>query len=47
MVRMRTKYLPVVVRERLIKRIVEIIKDNINEIVEEYQKKEKKAIILK
>ena len=46
-VRMRKKYLPIIIREPSIDKAVEVIKENINEIIEEYQKQERKALILK
>lgn len=45
-VRMKKKYVPVIVREPSIEKAIEIIKENINEIVEEYYKQERKAIVL-
>ncbi len=46
-VRMRNKFVCVVIREPEIKKAIEIIKENINEIVEEYDKEERSGIILK
>ncbi len=46
-VRMKTKFVPVIIREPLIKDAIGIIKENVNEIVEEYNKEERKGIILK
>ena len=45
-VRMKTKFVPVIIREPLIEKATEIIKENINEIVEEKRKKERAGIIL-
>ncbi|NCF75347.1 MAG: 4Fe-4S dicluster domain-containing protein [Xanthomonadaceae bacterium] len=45
-VRMKKKYVPVIIREPSIDRVIEIIKENINEIVDEYHKQDRKAIIL-
>ena len=45
--RMKIKFVPIIIREPLIKKALEIIKENINEIIEEYDKKERKGIILK
>jgi len=45
-VRLKNKFVCVVIKELKIKRATEIIKENINEIVEEYNKKERKGIIL-
>jgi len=44
--RIKNKFVCVVIREQKIKKAVEIIKDNINEIVEEQEKKERRGIIL-
>jgi len=46
-VRLKNKFVCVVIREPRIKKATEIIKENINEIVEEYNKKERSGIILK
>ncbi len=46
-VRLKNKFVCVVVREPEIKKVTEIIKENINEIAEEYDKKERVGIILK
>ena len=45
--RMKIKFVPIIIREPLIKKALEIIKENINEIIEEYDKKERRGIILK
>jgi NAD-dependent dihydropyrimidine dehydrogenase PreA subunit len=45
-IRMRNKFVCAVIREPEIKKAIEIIKDNINEIVEEYNKKERTGIVL-
>ncbi len=45
-VRMRKKYVPVIIREPSIDKALKIIKENINEIVDEYHKQDRKAIIL-
>lgn len=44
--RMNNKFVPVVIRESSIEKALEIIKENINEIVEEKNKKERRGIIL-
>ena len=44
--RMKDKFVPVVIRELEIKKALEILKENINEIVEEKNKIERKGIIL-
>jgi len=44
--RIRNKFVPVVIREPIIKKAIEIIKENINEIIEEKNKKERKGVIL-
>jgi ferredoxin len=46
-VRLKKKFVCAVIREPEIKKATEIIKENINEIVEEYNKKERYGIILK
>jgi len=46
-VRLRDKFVPVVIREPKIEKVIEIIKENINEIVEEYNKEDRSGIILK
>ena len=46
-IRLRNKFVCAVIREPGIKKASEIIKENINEIIEEYSKKEKRGIILK
>jgi len=46
-VRLKIKFIPVVVREKSIKKAVEIIKENINEIMEEKDKEEKTGIVLR
>jgi len=43
---MKNKFVPVVVREPLIEKAIEIIKENINEIVEEKNKKERTGIVI-
>ncbi len=47
-VRMKKTFVPVIIREPEIKKSLEIIKENINEIVEEYEKsgEERRGIIL-
>ena len=45
-VRMKKKYVPVIIREPSIDKALKIIKENINEIVDECHKQDKKAIIL-
>ena len=45
-VRLSSKFVPVITREPEIKKSVEMIKTNINEIVEEYEKEERHGIIL-
>ena len=45
-VRVKTNFVPVIIREPLVKKAVGIIKDNIIEIVDEYNKKERVGIIL-
>jgi len=44
--RMTEKFVPVIVREPNIKNALEIIKENINEIIEEKEKTKRKGIIL-
>jgi len=46
-VRMKVKFVPVIIREPLIKKATEIIKENINEIIEEYNKKERMGLVLR
>jgi len=46
-VRLKIKFIPVVIRESSIEKAIEIIKENINEIMEEKDKKEKTGIVLK
>jgi len=46
-VRLRNKYVCAVVREPEIKKVTKIIKENIIEIVEEYNKQERRGIILR
>ena len=46
-VRLRNEYVCAVVREPEIKKAIEIIKENIIEIVEEYNKQERRGIILR
>jgi len=45
-VRLKDKYVCVIIREAEIKKVIEIIKKNINEIIEEKNKKQRKGIIL-
>jgi hypothetical protein len=45
-IRIKIKFVPLVVREKEIKKVIEIIKENINEIAEEYNKKERMALVL-
>jgi len=45
-IRLKIKFVSIVIREPLIKKAIEIIKENINEIVEEKNKKERQGIIL-
>jgi len=45
--RMKTKFIPVIIREPDIKKSLEIIKENINEIIEEKLSDEKHGIVLK
>jgi len=45
-VRMKKFFVPLVIRKLLIKNALEVIKENINEIVEEKEKKERIGIIL-
>ncbi|MHA1776582.1 MAG: hypothetical protein DRO88_09530 [Promethearchaeia archaeon] len=44
--RLKNKFIPTITREPLIKNALTIIKENINEIMEEYEKQERKGIIL-
>ncbi len=44
--RLKNKYVPAVTRELMIDNSISIIKENINEIIEEYEKKERKGVIL-
>ena len=44
--RLKDKFVCVIIREQYIKKALEIIEENINEIVEEKNKKERKGIIL-
>ncbi|MEA3420733.1 MAG: 4Fe-4S binding protein [Acidobacteriota bacterium] len=44
--RLKKKFVPVIIREAIIKKAIEIIKVNINEIVEEKEENERKALIL-
>lgn len=44
--RLRQKFVPVIVREPDIKKSLEIIKDNINEIFEEKEKTERRGIVI-
>ena len=44
--RLKNKFVPTITREPLIKNALTIIKENINEIMEEYEKQERKGIIL-
>jgi predicted Fe-Mo cluster-binding NifX family protein len=46
-VRLKQKFVPVVIREANIEKAINIIKENINEIIDEKNKKERIAIILK
>jgi len=46
-VRLRNKFVCAVIKELEIEKAIEIIKENINEIVEEYDKEERSGIILK
>lgn len=46
-VRLKNKYVCAVIRELEIKKAIEVIKENINEIVDEYKKEERYGIILK
>lgn len=46
-VRMKKKFVPVIIREPLIEIAVKIIKENINEIIDEKKKEERMGIILK
>jgi ferredoxin len=46
-VRLKNKFVCIVIREPEIEKAIEIIKENINEIVDEYYKKERNGIILK
>jgi len=46
-IRLRNKYVCALVREPEIKKAIEIIKENIIEIVEEYNKQERQGIILR
>ncbi len=45
-VRMKNRYVCVAVREGEISKVIKIIKENINEIVEEYEKKDRNGLIL-
>jgi len=45
--RLKTKFVPVVVREQNIEKATETIKENINEIIEEKNKEERMAIVIK
>jgi len=45
--RLRNRFVCVVIREPGIEQGIDIIKENINEIIEEKNKKERKGIILK
>ena len=45
--RMKNKFVPVVIREPNIKKSIEIIKENTNKIIEEYNKQERYGIILR
>jgi NAD-dependent dihydropyrimidine dehydrogenase PreA subunit/predicted Fe-Mo cluster-binding NifX family protein len=44
--RLKHRFVPVIIRQQEIKEAVEIIKDNINEIVEEKEKEERRGLIL-
>jgi hypothetical protein len=46
-VRLKNKYVCAVIREPEIKKATEIIKENINEIIDEKNKKERNGIVLK
>jgi len=46
-VRIKNKFVPVVIREPNIKKALEMIKQNINEIIEEKNKKEKAGLVLR
>jgi len=46
-VRMKNKFVPIIVREPIIEKALRIIKENINEIIDERNKKERIGIILK
>ncbi len=46
-VRLKSKFVPVIIREPRIKKATKIIQENINEIINEYNKKEKYGVILK
>ena len=45
-IRLKNKFVPVVIREPNIKKAVKIIEENINEIIEEKNKKEKTGLVL-
>ncbi len=45
--RLKIKFVPVVIREQSIKKATEIIKENINEIIEEKNKKRRTGIVVK
>jgi len=46
-IRLKDKFVCTVIREPKIKKAIEIIKENINEIVEEYDKEKRSGIVLK
>jgi MinD superfamily P-loop ATPase len=46
-VRLKIKFIPIVIREKYIKKAIKVIKENINEIIEEKNKQERRGIILK
>ncbi len=46
-IQLKNKFVPVVIRELNIKKAVKIIEENINEIIEEKNKKEKVGLVLK
>lgn len=45
--RLKNKFVPVIIREPKIEKAIEIIKDNLNEILEEKEREERKGLILK
>lgn len=46
-VQLKVEFIPIVVREKYIKKAIKVIKENINEMIEEKNKKERTGIILK